>query len=133
MNVFTGVFFAILMVIGWGMVLWLAVILTLGRNVRRKIKSEGYVMPELDLSLIIRAIVFNLATIFLTAGYLFEVVNNWYISHQPYLLAGSTFVVLMATIYNDRLHHLLMAHIAFLDDMKEYRNVVNEKLIKSPF
>lgn len=90
-------------------------------------------MPELDLSLIIRAIVFNLATIFLTAGYLFEVVNNWYISHQPYLLAGSTFVVLMATIYNDRLHHLLMAHIAFLDDMKEYRNVVNEKLIKSPF
>lgn len=118
MNVITGLIFSVLMVIGWIMVLWFAVIAMLGRDIRRQIRMMGAVPPDVKWKDVWFTLVYNLVTVLLTVGYFFDSVQSIYEQNQLALLAVATIVVGMATVADDKLHHVLMEHIACLDAEK---------------
>jgi len=118
MNVITGLIFSVLMVIGCIMVLWFAVIAMLGRDTRRQIRMMGAVPPDVKWTDVWCTLVYNLITVVLIVGYFFDSVQSIYERNQLALIAIATIVVGMATVADDRLHHVLMEHIACLDAEK---------------
>ena len=131
MNVFTGTIFVVTMVTGWLMILWYAVIVMLGRDVRRKIRKLGVEPPGIRGIDIWAAAVYNLVTVLFTVGYFFKELRYGYAENQWMIVGVSVISVMFAVVSVDKLHHILMYHIACLDSLKnKAEDTINEETEK---
>lgn len=130
MNILTSTIFAVIMVVGWIMVIWYIVIIMLGKDIRKDIRMLGGEQPPLKPAGIIWACVFNLITVVLTVGYFIDGIASLYKENPMMLLSVSFLAVIMATLLDDRLHHVLINHIAVFETLKaekEKQKVDNHK------
>jgi len=120
----------VMMFVGWIMVFWYIVIIMLGKDIRNDIRMLGGEQPPLKPISIVWACVFNLITVSMTVGYFIDSIAGLYRQNPMMLLSVSFLAVIMATLLDDRLHHVLINHIAVFETLKaekEKQKVDNHK------